>query len=335
MWVKRKFGFVSALTIMVMLSGCAEMNLLSYGAKKYNGGSIGSSSSAATTNKDVDRGERKIGKPYQIDGIWYYPAEDNSYDETGIASWYGHPFHGRRTANGAVYDMNKLTAAHKTLPLPTDVRVTNLENGRSIVVTVNDRGPFAHSRIIDLSKRSAELLGIIQKGTAKVRVQLVDPSGNAATQYVAKPETPEEERTNVAAAPQTAIQTDNLAPPPNASAAPNPKSAPLPAPQADKPVQLASATPTHSAPNTTVVTVAPISDTEIFIQAGAFVDYNNANRLSARLSSLGPSKVSQVLVNGQDFYRVRLGPMYGVAQADEMLANLINAGHTNARIIIE
>src|SRR5690242_5654464 len=117
----------------------------------------------------------KIGQPYQIDGTWYYPAEDYSYDETGIASWYGTAFHGKDTANGEVFDQNALTAAHRTLPLPSIVEVTNLENGRTIDVRVNDRGPFARGRIIDLSRRSAQLLGFEQQGTAKVHVRVLVP----------------------------------------------------------------------------------------------------------------------------------------------------------------
>ena len=101
----------------------------------------------------------KVGDPYKIQGIWYYPAEDYEYEETGIASWYGAQFHGRRTANGGIYDMNALTAAHRTLPMPSYVRVTNLENGRSLILKVNDRGPFARNRIIDISRRGSQLLG--------------------------------------------------------------------------------------------------------------------------------------------------------------------------------
>ncbi|PHQ69860.1 MAG: hypothetical protein COB93_06950 [Sneathiella sp.] len=329
----RKLGVSTALVAVLVLGGCSEVNLLSYGAKKYRAQSTPtpSTTTAAVSNKDVDRGEAKIGKPYQIGGIWYYPAVDKSYDETGIASWYGEPFHGRRTANGAVYDMHKLTAAHKTLPLPTDVRVTNLENGRSVIVTVNDRGPFAHSRIIDLSRRSAELLGVIQNGTAKVRVQVVDSEGNGNSNIVAKPQTPLNEQNNVAAVPSTSITSATLAPPPNVAAAPLPASQPLPAPAADRPIQFASS----AVIGTSGIAISPVVDTEIFIQAGAFSDFNNANKLSARLSTLGPAKVSQVLVNGQDFYRVRMGPVNGIVQADEMLANLINAGHREARIIVE
>lgn len=114
-----------------------------------------------------------VGQPYQIGGRWYHPREDFDYDRTGVASWYGADFHGRRTANGETYDMGALTAAHPTLPMPTIVRVTNLENGRSVVVRVNDRGPFAEDRIIDLSRAGARELGFEQNGLARVRVAVL------------------------------------------------------------------------------------------------------------------------------------------------------------------
>ncbi|WP_305118782.1 septal ring lytic transglycosylase RlpA family protein [Kordiimonas sp. SCSIO 12610] len=123
-------------------------------------------------------GAQKVGKPYKIAGKWYYPKEDPTYDEVGLASWYGRQFHGRKTANGEVYNMNSLTAAHKTLPLPSFVKVTNLANGRSIVLRVNDRGPFIDSRIIDVSRRGAQLLGFQKQGVTRVRVQASDANGN-------------------------------------------------------------------------------------------------------------------------------------------------------------
>ncbi|MCC7260367.1 MAG: septal ring lytic transglycosylase RlpA family protein [Alphaproteobacteria bacterium] len=118
--------------------------------------------------------EVKVGNPYKVDGQWYTPSYDPDYDENGLASWYGPGFHGKYTANGEVYDQEDITAAHKTLPLPSLVRVTNRENGRSLIVRVNDRGPFVDDRIIDLSHRSAELLGIVGTGTAKVNVEYLD-----------------------------------------------------------------------------------------------------------------------------------------------------------------
>lgn len=122
------------------------------------------------------RGNYKIGNPYQIAGRWYVPKEDPTYDKVGTASWYGPGFHGRKTANGEVFDQRDLTAAHPTLPLPSLVEVTNLANGRRLIVRVNDRGPYAHDRIIDLSKRVAEELGFASLGTARVRVRYVRPA---------------------------------------------------------------------------------------------------------------------------------------------------------------
>jgi len=118
-------------------------------------------------------GYAKTGKPYRIGTRWYYPKKDRSYDRTGTASWYGTAFHGRKTANGEYFDMNRLTAAHPTLPLPSYVMVTNLANKRSVVVRVNDRGPYAHNRLIDLSRETARRLDFEHKGTAKVRVRWI------------------------------------------------------------------------------------------------------------------------------------------------------------------
>jgi len=121
-------------------------------------------------------GRYKVGDPYKINGRWYQPREDRTYDRVGTASWYGEMFHGRYTANGEVYDMDALSAAHPTLPMPVYARVTNLQNSRAIVVRVNDRGPYAHDRVIDLSRRSAHLLGFRKNGTARVRVQYMGPA---------------------------------------------------------------------------------------------------------------------------------------------------------------
>lgn len=126
---------------------------------------------------EASGGYFKIGKPYTINGVTYVPAEDPFYDETGVASWYGPNFHGKTTANGETYDMYAMTAAHPTLPLPSLVKVQNLENGKEVVVRLNDRGPFAKDRVIDLSKAAAEAIGMIEAGTANVRVTYVGPAG--------------------------------------------------------------------------------------------------------------------------------------------------------------
>lgn len=116
-------------------------------------------------------GYYKIGQPYQIDGISYVPQKYNYLEEIGEASWYGEKFHGKKTANGEIYNMNELTAAHRTMPLPSIAEVTNLANGKSIKVRINDRGPFANDRIIDLSKESAKKLDFKEKGVINVRVK--------------------------------------------------------------------------------------------------------------------------------------------------------------------
>ncbi len=121
-------------------------------------------------------GVYKVGSPYKVENVWYYPKEQRHYDEVGMASWYGHMFHGRYTANGEIYDMDALTAAHPTLPIPSYVKVTNRRNGRSLVVRVNDRGPYANDRIIDLSRYAARLLGFEKAGTAPVRVTYIRPA---------------------------------------------------------------------------------------------------------------------------------------------------------------
>lgn len=136
------------LAIVLLLGACA------YGSVDLGDGKY--TQASAITGQG---GIYKVGNPYKIMGKWYYPQEDYDYSEVGTASWYGKDFHAKRTANGEKYDMYSLTAAHRTLPLPSIVKVTNLENGRSLVLRVNDRGPYAKNRIIDVSKRASQLLG--------------------------------------------------------------------------------------------------------------------------------------------------------------------------------
>ncbi len=285
-------------------------------------------------SQTAGKGGYKIGQPYQIDGVWYYPAEDYNYDETGIASWYGTAFHGRDTANGEVFDQNEVTAAHRTLPMPTIVEVTNLENGRSIKVRVNDRGPYARGRIIDLSRRSAQLLGFEQLGTAKVRVRILVPESiqaaslarlNGEDSKLAAADAPK-------AAPRATVAAATLAPPPGAHAAPPPANFAKPAPPPEPPVQVASTAP-QKLPQT--VTVQPVQPTQIYIQAGAFTKQANATRLKARLDPLGAVKVTPVKSNGLSVYRVRLGPIPSVEEADKLLGRVVDAGMPEARIVVD
>lgn len=145
---------------------------------KFTESTFGKASPRVTTSKHVRKGGGRsvVGKPYKVAGRWYTPKHDPNYDKTGKASWYGPNFHGRQTANGEIFDQFAISAAHPTLPLPSYVRVTNLANNRSIMVRVNDRGPFVHGREIDLSARAADMLGYRNKGIARVRVKYVGPA---------------------------------------------------------------------------------------------------------------------------------------------------------------
>jgi rare lipoprotein A len=167
-------GLVATLAASALLAACNSGNLAGSRIDPKLG--VAASPRVAQDGEPIARGggDYKLGKPYQVAGRWYEPKHNPDYDRTGHASWYGSAFHGRRTANGEVFDMHALSAAHPTLPLPSYVRVTNLENDHSVLVRVNDRGPFGHGRIIDVSRRAAELLGFKQNGVAPVRVQYVD-----------------------------------------------------------------------------------------------------------------------------------------------------------------
>ena len=291
-------------------------------------------------------GVYKIGKPYQVAGVWYYPKEDEHYDHTGIASWYGPQFHGRHTADGETFDQEALTAAHPTLPMPVLVRVTNLDNGRSLIVRVNDRGPFVAGREIDLSRKAAELLGYERIGTARVRVQYIsraplpDANGNMVastedTYSVPKPEMDESEK-HITPSPKvgSVVATALAAPVGVKTAAPDY----TPASSMPQPIIDTSApAPSASEPYGKVDHVAVPPTTSIFVQAGSFQSYSNAETVHQKLLAEGMKNVnvSSTVVDGTKFYRVRLGPLPDVSSADASLKLLSDAGNAGARIVIE
>ena len=271
-------------------------------------------------------GVYKIGQPYQIDNIWYYPREQPDYDETGIASWYGPDFYGKATANGEMYDGNALTAAHKTLPMPVNVRVTNLDNGKSLVVRVNDRGPYARGRIIDLSKRAAELLDVVQTGTARVRVTYL---GRADMNGAPPPsDTPPEIARALPAAPSGKIDTGALNVLPGARVAPPVRTASLP-----KPVSIPAAMFADSQPTGQVTRVPVPTATHLYVQLGAFSKMDNAKTLLNKVG--GDLRISTLQRSGQTLYRVRSGPLASVADADAALARITGAGANDAHIVVD
>ncbi|MDA1310415.1 MAG: septal ring lytic transglycosylase RlpA family protein, partial [Proteobacteria bacterium] len=277
-------------------------------------------------------GRYKVGSPYQIKGVWYYPRVDYGYDESGVASWYGPNFHSKPTANGEVFDQNAVSAAHRTLPLPSVVRVTNLENGRALVVRINDRGPFAHGRIIDMSRRGAQLLGFERRGTARVRVQLLPRESREAAKMAQAGRVPAPVVANANApdaVPVSSVSVAALTPVPGTTLAPPPETAvekvTLPAKSA---VELTRQS------RRSVLQDQPVEPTNLFVQAASFSKQGNASRLKSKLSDVGSASVYGVQVDGKQFYRVRIGPLNDVGMADRVLAQVIARGFPGARIIV-
>ena len=292
----------------------------------------------------------KIGAPYEVKGVWYTPRADYTYDKTGTASWYGEQFQGRYTANGEVFDLNQLSAAHKTLPMPSVVEVTNLSNGRSLRLRVNDRGPFADGRIIDVSRRAAQLLGFENAGTAPVRVTILPRRSIAAAEQVirASGQNPAVLAEAIAASRQSVMQAGN-APPEYAPAAPQAQpmrlasavpppplyprpspeapSRPLPPlpPPAPRPVTAAAPAPYRS----------PFAMTPrlLFVQAGAFTHEDAAERLSSAVASLGAVAIISSSEGGYIVYRVCLGPVATGREAEALRARLVGSGYAEARIV--
>ncbi|KAF0192339.1 MAG: rare lipoprotein A [Gammaproteobacteria bacterium] len=213
----------------------------------------------------------KYGNPptYEVFGQRYHVMEvSDGFVEQGIASWYGTKFHNQRTSSGETYDMYAMTAAHKNLPLPTYARVTNLENGRSVIVKVNDRGPFAKNRVIDLSFTAATRLGIIAKGTGFVEIRALDPRH-----------------------PQT----------------------PLPAGQ------------------------APGQHANVYLQVGSYTTRDKAERMLDRVNRALPvgAHIAEGVATQRTYYRVRIGPISSVAEADKIAAILTESGIEAPRVVAD
>jgi rare lipoprotein A len=316
-----KMPFVAGLSAMLLalaLSGCAESTLVGHTAKSM-------------FPEDQEQGGYKVGTPYQIEGTWYTPKEDYSYQEVGLASWYGKDFHGKRTANGEKYDMNAMTAAHRTLPMPSLVRVTNVDNGRSAILRVNDRGPFARSRVLDVSKRAADALGFIGQGTATVRVEILAEESIALKTRLLRGESdfataPTPVAPLAALGPSSQVTASELPPPAAAPSRTGASSAPAGV--------LAAAPPAVAIQASTGAPYAPSAAGGQFVQIGAFSDPANAERLRTQLSVFGPVSVAQVrTASGTTLNKVRLGPFTDPMGAQAALANAQRNGFPEARLV--
>jgi rare lipoprotein A len=272
----------------------------------------------------------KVGDPYQVEGVWYYPKEQPDYDATGIASWYGQDYQGKPTANGEVFDRNAITGAHPTLPMPVNVRVTNLQNGLSIVVRVNDRGPYVNGRIIDLSEHAADLLGFHQQGLARVRVTFLGRADlNGPGLAPVADETPPEIATAVPAAPVKDVEVGMLAPVTGVAVEPERPVLALPQPVEQ---QVLPELPEVADGQVTEMEVPAV--TVLYVQAGAFVSPSNAAYLASRLRSAG-AKVLPGKKDGRPIYRVRVGPFQSVDDADAALMLVESLGQNDAQIVVD
>lgn len=313
-------------------------------------GLAGCADTGASPARTEGGGIYKIGNPYQVQGVWYYPAVDYAYDKVGIASWYGPNFRGRTTANGETFDPDAMTAAHPTLPLPSMVEVTNLENGRSVRLRVNDRGPYRSDRIIDVSERAAKKLGFYGQGTARVRVRVLsDESRQLALRAMGR--TPAVGAIpQVVSAPVGKVASQDLAPPGTAAGAAGPDGSPIAliprAEAAERPLPTAAgdsrsggAGPQRTARTQSPRGTATAAATRFFVQAASFAKQSNARRLKQRLSALkpalGPVEIVPVAVSGRSYYRVRVGPARGQAQAALLLDRLMAQGLSDAKVIAD
>ncbi|WP_296596453.1 septal ring lytic transglycosylase RlpA family protein [Phenylobacterium sp.] len=294
------------------------------------------------------QGEYKVGKPYQVGGIWYVPREQPNYDERGIASWYGDQFHQKATANGETFDMNAVTAAHTTLPLPSMVEVTNLDNGKKLVVRVNDRGPFVDNRIIDLSREAARQLGYDRAGLANVRVRYVGPApllgpGDGLRYAQAKPLStrlpPALAPLAAGGAAATSSSDDAMT---FAAGSPPPRAMSAVARPADD-VTVSSLPPiTGSAISNApiagqgpvMVASAPVASLAgLRIQAGAFSSQANAQRAVAQLSSAGTASIEPLQRDGLTLYRVVLPAPQDEAAAYALRDRVAEIGFAEARVV--
>ncbi len=309
------------------LGGCTSLELAAEMAKRVQQAEqekIAAETAKKGTAKPVQAAPRfKIGDPYQIAGIWYYPERNLQYDETGIASWYGDQFAGRLTANGEIFDPEQVSAAHKTLHMPSVVRVTNLENGRSLVVRVNDRGPYVAGRIIDLSRAAARKLGFHKQGIARVRVQILA---------------------------EQSLRMEKLAKqgqfPRTVSDEPLPEVTPAQKPAVKLTARTTRATSVRPSPGQSaldllsenqvgeVIVGTPIK-TQIWVQLGAFHNEVNARNVLGQATHLGSGQVTPVLVDGRTLYRARVGPAKTVAEADRLLDSVFQLGFSGAQIVVE
>ena len=254
----------------------------------------------------------KIGNKYNVKGKYYFPKKDLTYNKTGIASWYGPKFHGKLTANGEIYNQYALTAAHKTLPLPSAVKVTNLQNNKSVILRINDRGPFVNDRIIDLSSKAADVLGLKKNGTGLVRVILLKDKSLLLEKLAKNGSFPE-----IIDLPKSELPAVNI------------------------PKTTAVKIDGKSKKNKSVKKIIKYElnnlnkEYNIFIQIASFSSSQNAKIMKEKVSYIEKVKIYKKLSRTKTFYQVKAGPFKSVKKVDELHSLLLQKGMQGAKIIIE
>jgi len=291
--------------IAVTLAGCSGSSKV--GGKKDPFAGVGSPVwNSAKGPIPKGGGRRHLGNSYQVADLWFHPRHQPDYDKVGVASWYGPKFNSRMTSNGEWFDMEQLTAAHTTMELPSYAKVTNMENGREVIVRVNDRGPFVDDRIIDMSKRSADLLGFRGKGKTRARVQYIGRAPLQDPEY------------GHLAAMNAELQRNT---PLNQMIA-----------GADlRDGRYGDGTPTRSEAAATITT-SPDNQAGYYVQVASFSDPGNAERTKSSLTDIGNVQVSPASGSYGQLLRVRVGPFDNRSRADFALQEVRARGHYDALV---
>ena len=292
------------ITFLILIQGCtSSIEVAANLGKKYL--------IPKEEKKRIQKPIYKIGKKYNVGGKYYYPKKDLYYNKTGIASWYGPKFHGKLTANGEIYNQYALTAAHKTLPLPSAVKVTNLKNNKSIVLRINDRGPFVNDRIIDLSSKAADILDLKKEGTGLVRVQILREKSLYLEKLAKQGSFPEindlkeTELPNITIPNKVAVKIKDT-----------------------KNQKIVTKKINYNLKNLN-------KEYKIYIKLASFSSKKNAEIMKKKVSYIDKVKIYKIYKMNRTLYQVKAGPFLSVEKVDQLHSLLLQKGMQGAKIIIE
>ena len=345
-----KFNFIYIICLFLLISSCSDIGgIVEIAVKDGINNDKSSTTISLKTLKEIasdiksddelsniqtlapiiSNPKYKIGNPYEIKNIWYYPKRDLSYEETGIASWYGDKFHGKLTANGEIFNKNNISAAHKTLPMPSMVRVTNLDNGNVLNVRINDRGPYVNGRIIDLSEKAANLLGFKEVGIARVRVNILIEKSLWLERSAKDGKFPGAENLDNS---EVELPKINSVSRPKVSIVKTVKNDDIQ--NLDKKEETSFTQILASSRQGNLRKISP-KETNIWVQVGAFASTENANNVITKIAHIYDTNISSIEYKGRILQRVRLGPTQEVEKADEILEKVFKLGFKGSKIVVE